>query len=1337
MKNPVNILIGLLIALVFTFNGCSNGGGNSDSGSKTTVATLSGVAQKGAFVKDSSVSLCKLDKKMACTQDVLKVKVRDDKGSYEFTTLPWSGLSRLTINGYYFDELTGNTSLSPATITAIINIKSKVKQKGNTNLLTDMRAKRMRELVTKGKSLEVASEESKGDVKKLFNIKSDDFTALNLVDFSQGNASVNVELLRISAAVANAEDPVAVLEELMKIYNEYGIEGVLNSRLYKELMGLIKDVDVKGVLTQMVGADEANAVTIADIAPFAIANVMTYGVINADSKVRITLIGTEFIGAPSISVTSSDNLVGINTITLADDNKSAILDMNRSTSCEDVNLTFTVDSMELKDVDTPIRTSQISYMDENTLCVSANTDDVNSIPVTINPAAIISLVPQHENQIRLSLLGTEFENYEGSINAELITSSTTLAIVNTEVSDNNKSVVFTLNEDTNYCADNNVTIGLYTFNLKGVPNESDTFKSNKISYVSPNVIAQCGGGSETTPIDFNRAPTVTITPSTVGSIDVDTPLELNATAIDPNSADTVTLQWRYKNSTSTEFSNAGTTAKFSHAFDSAGHYIVKVTATDNHDAETNATVEFDVLAVNHAPTVSISPSGDKNINVGDSVILKSHAADEDDDALTISWKVKEQSESTFTSVPLYGATGFKYTFDAVGTYTVVVEAEDGNGSKADANITVNVSQAPAVVMTLNDINISVEVKGHTSTTTGIAHIQGMSIVKLPTHGNASAYLVGGEYWSLDYTNTDCFIGADNFVYKVGDDYGRINVTITSPSSLTKAEDVNRSIFNTDVISREFLVAKSSSISVSITTPTTIGSSSLIIVGNEDVTYSYDPDENATGDDYFIYTVNETINSCSYSDTARVSIEVKAPLGYVHLFNWYDDVHGGEIWRTDGTVAGTAMVKDIWPGTYGGGSIGYTPFILNSTYYFGANDGNHSTELWRSDGTESGTYMVKDINPGKDDGSFPYQLSAIGDTFYFFARTGDNNGSNWKGDKGLWKSDGTEAGTLLVEDFGDDSKTSYMGAGYLQSFGNHLLFVKDDAAGGGPQWEPWISDGSSSASKLKDIWPGEGGSNFRDCLELQGKCYAAADDSIHGSELWLTDGTETGTVMLKDINENNNSNATGTLSSTPTNITIVGNKLFFVAFDTIQGISLWKSDGNESGTVMVKDSFVDENETSLLTRYEYRDNYGDFIALNSTLYFILNDGVHGKQLWKSDGTEAGTVMVKDMGSTSAPSHLTVMNNTLYFWFTDDTTVTNSGLYKTDGTAAGTLKIKEFSSDYDTGYEMSGYGISEDNGKLYFEILDYGNSNTKEYWVSDGTEAGTFKLVDGESMGGVPQ
>jgi len=1324
MQNIKKIIVGFFTLTLLILNGCSSG---SDSTSAVS-SSLSGVAQKGAFVKDSDVTLCKLNKKMLCTSEVLKSKVSDDKGSYEFKTLPWSGLSRLTISGYYLDELTGKTSLFPATITAIVNIQSNVKQKSNTNILTDMRAKRMKELVEKGKSIDEASDESRDDVKKLFNVSSDDFTSLNLVDFSAGKASVNVELLRISAAVANAQDPVGTLEELMKIYKDGGIEAVLNSTLYRTLMGLIQKVKVKEVLTKMLGADEANAVTITEITPFAVANIVTFGVVNSDNKVRISLIGTEFTGSPIISVSSSNNLLGINNVALADDNKSAILDMNISTSCADINATFTVDYMTLKDIIDPIRTNELRYKDEISICATSNVDDdVNTTPVTVKPTALISLVPLHKNQIRLTLLGTEFENYTGSINTELITSSDTLAITATVVADNNKSVVFTLNEETNYCAENNVTIGLYTFNLKSVPNESDTFKSNKIRYVSPSTVAECNNGNgESLPIPFNRAPTVSITPSVLGPIAVETLLELHATVVDANSEDTVTLQWRYKKVAHSKYKSGGTTSQFSQGFMVAGRYVVDVNATDNHGASTLESIEFDVVEVNHTPTVSISPSDDVNIQVGERVILKSHASDEDADELTISWKLKESGTDDFTTVANYGVTGFMYTFNTLGTYLVVVEAEDGNGSKADANITVNVLAVPAIVTTLDDINISIVVKGSVSEQTNFNTDILPEAVENPKYGTVEYYKIGNEVPAFTYSNENCFIGKDSFIYKSGDDYGRVNVTITTGSSLQILSET-KTLFNTESLSGEFLRTKNSKETVEITTDTHAGSASLLIIGNETIHYNYTPDNNYTGADFFEYSVSTTINECSYSGTGRISFIVEEEPANLHLFTWYDSIHGYEIWRTDGTVNGTAMVKDIRTGSYGGGAI-ENAVVIDGVYYFTANDGINSSELWKTDGTESGTTMVKDINPGADDGSFPYGFSVIDKNFYFFARTGDNNGSNWKGSKGLWKSDGTEAGTLLVEDFGDDSLTSYAGPGYLQSLDDLLIFVRDDGAGNGSQWEPWISDGSSSSFKLKDIWPGDDGSSFIGCIEMNHRCYASADDYTHGSELWVTDGTTANTYMVKDINENNDSATRGS-GGGASHLTVVGDKLFFVSFDTIKGASLWKSDGTESGTQMVKDSFIDENETNMAKRYDYKYNYGDFTAVNNTLYFKFNDEVNGQELWKSDGTEAGTVMVKDIGSDnySAPSQLREMKGTLYFWFADNGTPTNSGLYKTDGTSAGTVLVKAFPSD---DFEVSGRGITVDGSKLYIELL---NNGRKEYWISDGTSTGTFKLVDGENWG----
>ena len=93
-------------------------------------------------------------------------------------------------------------------------------------------------------------------------------------------------------------------------------------------------------------------------------------------------------------------------------------------------------------------------------------------------------------------------------------------------------------------------------------------------------------------------------------------------------------------------------------------------------------------------------------------------------------------------------------------------------------------------------------------------------------------------------------------------------------------------------------------------------------------------------------------------------------------------------------------------------------------------------------------------------------------------------------------------------------------------------------------------------------------------------------------------------------------------SNPQYLTAVGDTLFFNANGAYPyGYELWKSDGTEAGTVMVKEISPGYNQ--------YNGGASYLTAAGDTLYFAADDGIHGLELWKSDGTEAGTVMVKDL------------------------------------------------------------------------------------------------------------
>jgi ELWxxDGT repeat protein len=125
-----------------------------------------------------------------------------------------------------------------------------------------------------------------------------------------------------------------------------------------------------------------------------------------------------------------------------------------------------------------------------------------------------------------------------------------------------------------------------------------------------------------------------------------------------------------------------------------------------------------------------------------------------------------------------------------------------------------------------------------------------------------------------------------------------------------------------------------------------------------------------------------------------------------------------------------------------------------------------------------------------------------------------------------------------------------------------------------------------------------------------------DDSSHGRELWKSDGTEAGTVLVKDIHPDE-------YDSYARELTGVGGTLFLAARDGTHGLELWKSDGTEAGTVLVKDIHP-----------SVRNYPNSLTDVGGTLFFAADDGARGSELWKSDGTEAGTVLVKDINAGGA-------------------------------------------------------------------------------------------------------
>jgi ELWxxDGT repeat protein len=221
--------------------------------------------------------------------------------------------------------------------------------------------------------------------------------------------------------------------------------------------------------------------------------------------------------------------------------------------------------------------------------------------------------------------------------------------------------------------------------------------------------------------------------------------------------------------------------------------------------------------------------------------------------------------------------------------------------------------------------------------------------------------------------------------------------------------------------------------------------------------------------------------------------------------------------------------------------------------------------------------------------------------------------------------------------------------------------------------------------------------------MNGIAYFVADDGIHGTELWRSDTTAAGTYLLKDINA-------GSTSSYIQNITVAGSKLFFTVYIySSASYKLYVSDGTAAGTKPV----------AVLPRAA-----GDFAVVGSTLYFVTGSGAHYSfsQLWKSNGTAAGTVMVADFNTASFNNsdglgQLTNAGGTLYFTVANNS-VYGAELWKSDGSAAGTVLVKDI---YSGSYGSNPSYLTVVNNKLYFAAEG-------ALFYTDGTAAGTAAVIN---------
>jgi ELWxxDGT repeat protein len=415
-----------------------------------------------------------------------------------------------------------------------------------------------------------------------------------------------------------------------------------------------------------------------------------------------------------------------------------------------------------------------------------------------------------------------------------------------------------------------------------------------------------------------------------------------------------------------------------------------------------------------------------------------------------------------------------------------------------------------------------------------------------------------------------------------------------------------------------------------------------------------------------------------------------------------------LWLGSGLSAQPVLLKDINTAPPDqGGWLYANPgplFTLNGAVYYMGQDSLTGLELWKTDGTTAGTGLVRDMYPGPFR-SYPSLFTRLNNTVYFL-----------EGRTRLWKTDGTTGGTVLVRDVLPEVAQSFIFS--LAVLNNTLYFLRDDGSNG---FELWKSNGTAAGTTLvKKATPGSASVTvYQPLVNVGNRLYFVANNGTNGTELFRSDGTAAGTVMVKDINPGEN-------GSFPENLTNFNGTLYFTANNGTSGQELFRSDGTAAGTVLVKDIYPGARD-EFGTPYPNNGGAGFLTNFNGTLYFTATDGVHGNELWQSNGTAAGTTLVKDINpgsGSSTPQQLVNFNGALYL--IADNGVHGRELWKSNGTAAGTTLIKDIQPGALSGFESYNTVLAPVNGTLYFTATD--GVTGREPWKSDGTAAGTTLIKD---------
>ena len=433
----------------------------------------------------------------------------------------------------------------------------------------------------------------------------------------------------------------------------------------------------------------------------------------------------------------------------------------------------------------------------------------------------------------------------------------------------------------------------------------------------------------------------------------------------------------------------------------------------------------------------------------------------------------------------------------------------------------------------------------------------------------------------------------------------------------------------------------------------------------------------------------------------------------NLFLADDNVHGAELWISDGTAAGTHLLRDINAGKETSDIRGFT--VVNGVAYFYADDGVNGRELWRSDGTYAGTRIVANIGPGAQDHGGNESPAPIGGGVMIFTADDGVHGQE------LWRSDGTAAGTWIVVDIAAGAPSPDID--HLVAAGNRVFFTAIDSAGN----EPWVSDGTAAGThRVGDINPGAEGSSISDIAAVGGTVFFAALSPVYGTELWRLKAGEQLAALVTDLNTELTvlqppaGQPAHTVGSDPRRLTASGDSVLFTAVVT----------SGSTRTNKLYRATADSTTFVPLNNLDPLDVVVQMmpVGAHGAVFAVSSSGSYEptRPIFVTDGTTAGSQSMASQNiwltNTTLAVERSANGNEVYFFAHTANSGGDIDLWRSDGTAANTRVFADVN-------DITGsWDIRRVGSRLFFSVGYFGDGHGKEMWVSDGTTAGTRMIRD---------